>query len=265
MTVSDKQNVKIVSWNVNGIRAAAKGGFFKWLEGCDADFVLLQEVRAELSQFQTDWLEPFGYKGYWHPAQKKGYSGVGIYTRHNIAPSDIVMGMGCDEYDCEGRFLGLVYKDVLINSVYFPNSQRGGARVDFKVSFCEATLKRLQEFRKQGLKVVVGGDFNIAHTAIDLANPKQNEKNAGYLPEERQWMSHFLSEGFVDSFRMFETRGGFYTWWKNFPPDVRARNIGWRLDYLCPSDDLKPFVKRAQIHAEVLGSDHCPVSMEFSV
>lgn len=261
MTNLDLHRVRVASWNLNGIRAAAKNGFFNWLELLPADIVLLQEVRCADEDLQREWLEPFGYKGAWHAAQKKGYSGVGIYTRVPVDTQNIFVGLGNPEFDNEGRFLAVVVGKVVYVSAYFPNSQRAGQRLPYKLAFCEAALKRMQEFRKQGLGVVIGGDFNIAHTAIDLANPKQNEKNAGYLPEERAWLTQFIQEGYIDSFRMFEQGGGHYTWWKQFPPGVRERNIGWRIDYHFVSEELRKNVCSAKIHSDVLGSDHCPVSL----
>ena len=255
-------SVKIVSWNVNGIRAAARGGFFEWLENANADFVLLQEVRAETHQFEPHWLEPFGFKSHWHAASKKGYSGVGIFTRHGHAPDEVFVGMGNPEFDSEGRFLGVVKNDVVYVSVYFPNSQREGVRLPYKLGFCDAFLKALQTFERRGLRVVVGGDFNIAHHEIDLANPKQNLRNAGFLPEERAWMSKFADAGFVDTFRIFERAGGFYSWWSN-RPGVREKNIGWRLDYNFVSQSLVRQVQSAKILADVYGSDHCPVTLEL--
>lgn len=255
--------VRVTSWNVNGIRAASKNGFFSWLEALPADVVLLQEVRCADADLNVDWRDPFGYQGHWHAAQKKGYSGVGIYTRLPLSPSDVVTGLGIEEFDAEGRFQAIIHNDVLYASAYFPNSQRLGARLAYKLAFCNAVEKRLNDYRRDGLKIVIGGDFNIAHKEIDLANPKQNVKNAGFLPEERAWMSHFISEGFVDTFRIFEQGGGFYTWWKNFPVGTRERNIGWRIDYHFISEELKERVCSATISPQVMGSDHCPVSLEL--
>lgn len=261
---SGGETVTVASWNINGIRAAAKAGFFDWLSTCGADVVLLQEVRAEKEQMQPHWLEPFGYKSVWHAAQKKGYSGVGVLTRLPFARDAVVVGLGVPEFDSEGRFLGVIHNNTLYASVYFPNSQREGVRLPFKLAFCEAFLHTLKQFEARGLRIVVGGDFNISHTEIDLANPKQNVRNAGFLPEERAWMSRFVENGYVDTFRMFEEGGGHYTWWSN-RPGVRERNIGWRLDYHFVSEPLRPQVRAARIFPSVLGSDHCPVSLELAI
>lgn len=258
------KKMRIFSWNLNGIRAAVKNGFMDWLGQEQPDVVLLQEVRCSNDDLQADWLAPFGYHSFWHPAVKKGYSGVGIYSRVPVRESDVVYGIGANEFDSEGRFLGITLDSVFIASAYFPNSQRDTLRLPFKLEFCRILFDFLENKRKQGFEIILGGDFNIAHTPLDLANPKQNEKNAGYLPEERAWMSEFISAGFVDTFRMFETGGGHYTWWSQ-RPGIRERNIGWRLDYHFITPGLVKSVVSAAIHPSVRGSDHCPVSLELNI
>jgi exodeoxyribonuclease-3 len=254
--------LKTYSWNINGIRSSAKNGFFDWLKNSNADIVLLQEIRAEPSQISPEHLEPFGYKSFWHPAQKKGYSGVAIYTKLPITKQDILIGLGDHEFDNEGRFIGLFYNDIFYANAYFPNSQPEGKRLEYKLGFCNAVQKKLNDFRKEKISIVLGGDINIAHHEIDLANPKQNQKNPGFLPEERTWVSRFLEDGYLDSFRIFEKGGGFYTWWSN-RGGSRNRNVGWRIDTHFISEDLLQKTKQAQIHADVLGSDHCPISIEI--
>lgn len=258
-----RRRMKIISWNVNGIRAAAKNGFFDWLKGCQADVVLLQEVRAEVNQLAPEWIAPFDYKSYFFPAQKKGYSGVGVYVKKHIQDTDVLYGLGEPSFDEEGRAICLRVGKLMIFGCYFPNSQRLGARLDYKLAFCNHLQKTLHKKIQDGFGVVLSGDFNIAHTEIDLANPKQNIGNAGFLPEERAWMSNFLTSGFADSFRLFEKGGGHYTWWKNFPASVRERNVGWRLDYHCISQNLVSEVCEASIQPQVRGSDHCPVTLEL--
>ena len=253
-----------MSWNLNGIRAATRNGFFEWLDSCEADVVLLQEVRALPEQIPEEQLEIHGYHSIWKPAEKKGYSGCAIYTKLPKDSYDTVMDMGAPEFDSEGRFVGIIHDDILYGSAYFPNSQRGGARLPYKLDYCNTLHHFLQDKVEEGVDIVLGGDYNIAHTAIDLANPKTNEKNAGYLPEERDWMTHFLSEGFVDTFRMFEEDGGHYTWWSQ-RKGVRERNIGWRIDYHCVNENLQQHVANAEIHPNTLGSDHCPISLELSL
>lgn len=255
-------SLKIYSWNINGIRACVKAGFLKWLESSDADVVLLQEVRALPEQLNHHVLEAFGFKSIWHSAEKKGYSGVAIYSRIPINDKDIVIGTGYSKFDSEGRFMGILHDNIFICNAYFPNSQPEGKRLDYKLAFCNQVQQKLLEYKKNGFSVILGGDINIAHKEIDLANPKQNTKNPGFLLEERQWVSTFLETGYLDSFRLFEQAGGHYTWWSN-RPGVRARNIGWRIDSHFISADLKSRVKSAQIHPDVFGSDHCPISLEL--
>lgn len=235
-------------------------GFVEWLRECDGDLVLLQETRVLPEQISSHDIEQVGYRIHWHPAERKGYSGVAILTRLPESTYRIVDGLGQPEFDAEGRFLALLTGDIAYVSSYFPNSQAEGARLDYKLAFCDAVFRRLRDYESDGMGAVIGGDFNIAHSEIDLANPKQNVKNPGYLPEERAWMTRFLGEGFVDSFRLFEPGAGFYTWWSN-RPGVRERNIGWRIDYHVVSDRIRTRVRSAGIHSDVMGSDHCPVSL----
>lgn len=258
------KKMRIFSWNLNGIRAAVKNGFFDWLEREKPDVLLLQEVRCAQEDLQPEWLAPLGYASFWHPAVKKGYSGVAIYSRVPIDADAVVYGMGADEFDSEGRFLGVTIGKLFLASAYFPNSQRDTLRLPYKLDFCHTIAAFLEKKRWQGFEVVLGGDFNIAHTEIDLANPKQNEKNAGYLPEERAWMSEFIQAGYVDTFRMFEKGPGHYTWWSQ-RAGVRERNIGWRLDYHFITPGLVKDVLSAAIHPAVKGSDHCPVSLELKI
>lgn len=256
--------LKTYSWNINGIRAAAKNGFFEWLKNSNADIVLLQETRAEPSQISPDLIEPFGYKSFWHPAQKRGYSGVTIYTKLPVTNSDILIGLSNHEFDNEGRFIGLFYNNIFYANAYFPNSQPEGKRLEYKLAFCNAIQKQLNNLRKDKISIVLGGDINIAHHEIDLTNPKQNQKNPGFLPEERAWVTQFLEDGYLDSFRIFEKGGGFYTWWSN-RSGSRSRNIGWRIDSHYISEDLLPKTTLSQIHADVFGSDHCPISIEINI
>lgn len=254
---------KLYSWNVNGIRASAKAGFFNWLKTSNADIVFLQETRALPEQLTEEQLEPIGYKSFWHPAEKKGYSGVAIYTRLPISKKDVITGIGQHEFDSEGRFIGLFYNNIFYSNAYFPNSQPEGRRLDFKIAFCHAVQNKLNNFRKNNIPVVLSGDINIAHTEIDLANPKQNQKSPGFLLEERMWLSNFLEDGYCDTFRLFEKGSGHYTWWSH-RPGVREKNIGWRIDAHFVSEELKNKVNHSLIHADIFGSDHCPISIEIS-
>jgi exodeoxyribonuclease-3 len=254
--------MRIQSWNVNGIRAAQKKGFEKWFAECGADVVCLQETKANQDQLDAFLLRPQGYYSYWHSAEKAGYSGTAIYSREE--PIRIVTGMGIPEIDREGRVLVAEFERpglrLAVINAYFPNSQREHTRLGFKLAFCDAMLEFCRSYVEKGMDVVLCGDFNIAHEAIDLKNPKSNEKNAGFLPEERAWMSKFLAAGFVDTFRHFEKGPGHYTWW-SYRPGVREKNIGWRLDYHCVNARLMDRVEASRIHPSILGSDHCPVEI----
>ncbi len=252
--------MKLVSWNVNGIRAVHGKGFAKWLKHEDADVVCLQEVKAKPEQLEEEIHSPPGYRSLWHPAEKAGYSGVTVFTRQE--PLSVQEGFGFPEFDREGRVLVVEMKNFILLNTYFPNSQRDHARLDYKLAFCEKILTFMNRLRKKGKSIVICGDFNIAHKEIDLKNPKQNMKNAGFLPEERAWMDTFVSEKYIDTFRVFNQEPGHYTWW-SYRPGIRARNIGWRLDHFFVSEDLKDRLKSASHRTEVLGSDHCPVVLEL--
>ena len=259
--------MRILSWNVNGIRAAEKHGFSDWMREQSADIVCLQETKARPEQLSAELRELKDKKGKpyfsnWASAKKPGYSGVAIYSR---AEPVSVKTMGIGEFDDEGRVLQAEFKDFIMISAYFPNSQDGGKRLDYKLAFCAAMLKLCKKYVKDGRHFVLAGDYNIAHTAIDLARPKQNEENAGYLPEERAWMDSFIKAGFVDTFRQTHPgETGHYTWW-SYMPGVREKNIGWRIDYHCTDPGFFPKVKSSVIRPEVTGSDHCPIELELDL
>jgi len=252
--------MKLFSWNVNGIRSAAKAGFLKWLSEENPDIVCMQETRALRTDLEEPLLSPFGYDSYWHSALKRGYSGVGIYSK--IKPHNIIDGIGLKNFDDEGRTQILEYNGFVLLNCYFPNSRRDHSRLGYKLDFCEALLETMEKYIRAKKNIVVCGDFNIAHKEIDLANPKTNVENAGFLPQEREWMEKITKKGYVDTFREFNKEAGHYTWWSN-RPGVRERNIGWRLDYFVINSKFRPKLKSAQIHSEVFGSDHCPVSLEL--
>lgn len=250
---------RIVSWNVNGIRAAAKNGMFRWLSEEGPDIFCLQEIKAVPEDLDELFHSPFGYQTHWHSAQKKGYSGVAIFTKRT--PLSVQRGIGIAAFDSEGRVLTADYGHFVLINAYFPNSQRDHARLPFKLQFCEAMLKYCDALVKAGKNIILCGDFNIAHQEIDLANPHSNKNNAGFLPEERAWLDAFIKKsGYVDTFRHFCKDPGRYTWW-SYRPGVRERNIGWRLDYHFVNQDFLPMVKESLIHDEVCGSDHCPVTV----
>ena len=251
--------VKFVSWNVNGIRAVEKKGFIDMLREFDADVVCLQETKAQPEQLSDALKEISGYTSYWHSAERKGYSGVACYSR--IKPEAVHYGLGDGEFDSEGRVLTLEFKTYYLINIYFPNSGEKLVRLDYKLRFNEQLIAFAKELEKKKA-VILCGDFNVAHKEIDLKNPKNNVKNAGFTPEERAWMDSFVAAGYVDTFRIFNQEPEHYTWW-SYRFSARAKNIGWRIDYFCVSDAAKTRVQRAAILHEILGSDHCPVELVF--
>lgn len=253
---------KIYSWNVNGIRAAQKKGLIDWIKRTNMDIVAIQETKAQEEQLEDSLLKIDGYNSYFESAKRKGYSGVAIYSKK---PPLKIENLGIDEFDSEGRTIIAYYKGFVLVNCYFPNSQGEGARLDYKLSFCDAILKKCNELTKSGQNIVLCGDYNIAHTAIDLKNPKSNEKNAGYLPEEREWMSKFLDSGYTDTFRHFHpNEPGHYTWW-SYRFKARDKDIGWRIDYHCVNNNFSDKVLKSQIHKNIMGSDHCPLSIDIDV
>lgn len=255
--------MKLVTWNVNGLRSVQKKNFAGWFAEENADIVCLQEIKVTAENVERDesLLHPGNYNSYFSFAEKPGYSGVAIYSKRE--PTDVREGLGIAEFDREGRWLEADFKDFTLINSYFPNSQRDHARLPFKLAFCKAAEKRLETLRAKGRHVLICGDFNIAHKEIDLKNPKSNMKNAGFLPEERAWMDRLIEElGWVDTFREFEKGPGHYTWW-SYRPGVRERNIGWRLDYFVSNPESKDRVKIVTHAPEVMGSDHCPVRLQL--
>ncbi|MBF0503940.1 MAG: exodeoxyribonuclease III [Candidatus Omnitrophica bacterium] len=252
--------MKILSWNVNGIRAIEKKGFLEWLFKESPDIICLQETKAHPQQLTENLIKPAGYHSYWASAEKKGYSGVCIYSK--IKPRSLNEGLGIKEFDSEGRTLMADYKDFVLFNIYYPNGGAGNKRVPFKMRFYDAFLEKAEKLRKLGRKIIVTGDVNTAHTEIDLARPKENVKNTGFLPEEREWVSKFIRCGYVDTFRHFTKEGGHYTWWDYYTA-ARARDVGWRIDYFFVTENLLPKLINAFILKEVMGSDHCPVGIEL--
>lgn len=255
--------MKFICWNVNGIRALQRKGNFGWLLKQNADFICLQEVKARPEQLDAEIRECKGYFSYFnYPTEKKGYSGVAIYAKKE--PLRVDMAIGKEAFDQEGRLITLHYKDFVICNVYFPNGGGGPVRLDYKLKFYDAFLKYIEAIRKTGKKIVFCGDINTAHEAIDLARPKENEENTGFLPEERAWLDEVVNAGYIDVFRHFyPNKTGAYTYW-DIKTASRERNVGWRIDYFFVSPDLIKKLKSTKIHSEVLGSDHCPIELELS-
>ncbi len=251
----------IISWNVNGIRAAQRKGFMQWLANTQPDFLCVQETKAWPEQLDDELLAPPGYQAHWATAERKGYSGLVTYAK--AEPLD-VDALGVPEFDAEGRVQVLEFPQFTLINAYFPNSQEAGARLDYKVAFCDALLERCNQLRAEGRNLVICGDYNIAHKPIDLKNPKLNEANPGYLPEERAWMDKFIAAGYVDTFRMFCQEPGHYTWW-TYRFNARKRDVGWRIDYHCVNEQFRSRVAGAEIHKNTMGSDHCPILVRLDL
>jgi exodeoxyribonuclease-3 len=250
----------LYSWNVNGIRAVQKKGFLDWLQHTQPDILGLQETKAMPAQLDAALLQPAGYHTFWASAERKGYSGVALYSR--TAPRAVHLGLGLPEYDVEGRTIIAEYDDFVFITAYFPNGGRDLERVPYKMAYSAAFVAKCDALRAQGKSIIFCGDVNTAHRAIDLARPAANRNHTGFLPHECAWMDQLIDEhGYQDTYRRLhpEQRGA-YTWWSAIG-SARASNVGWRLDYFFVSPELWPRVAAADIHAGVAGSDHCPVSL----
>ncbi len=255
-------STKIMSWNVNGLRACASKGFTRWLGRCGAEIVGVQEVRANEEQLPKNVASPRLWHTAFHSAERKGYSGVGLYSRR--APDSINTRLGKSEFDCEGRVQLARFGRLVVANIYFPNGNgkaRDNSRVPFKLEFYRTLFAELERLRRGGSRVLVMGDFNTAHREIDLARPKANRKTSGFLPNECAELDRWIDAGWTDTFRHFEPGPDHYSWWsQRF--EVRKKNIGWRLDMVLASPAAMKFVRNATIHRTVMGSDHCPVSVE---
>ncbi|NRA37981.1 MAG: exodeoxyribonuclease III [Planctomycetes bacterium] len=255
--------MRCVSWNVNGIRAVSRKELLPWDQMPDVDLFALQETKARTEQVKKDISDPKGWHSNWFSAKKPGYSGVAIYSR--TEPDEVYYGMEDDTYDDEGRVIGVTFDDLLVVSAYFPNSQEKGKRIDYKLGFCKKMEEYLDGWRDAGYKTLLLGDYNIAHQPIDLARPEGNEQNPGYLPAEREWMTHYLGLGYHDVFREENpTLTDAYSWW-SYRTKARERNIGWRIDYATVSPELRDAVTGCEIHDHIEGSDHCPVSIDLAL
>jgi exodeoxyribonuclease III len=252
----------LVSWNVNGIRAAWKKGFTDWLASANPTVLGLQETKIQGDQLTPEMTELDGYNSYWsHPTTKKGYSGVAIYSQHT--PDAVSEGIGVDAFDQEGRVLRADYADFTFFTIYFPNGQRDDERLQYKLGFYDAFLEMTDKLVDEGRHVVFCGDVNTAHKPIDLARPKENETVSGFLPIERAWLDKVVERGYIDTFRELHPDAvDRYSWW-NMRTRARERNVGWRIDYFFISPGLRKHLVGADIHDDVLGSDHCPVSIQL--
>ncbi len=251
--------MKIVSWNVNGLNACVKKGLADFMGKKEADIYCFQEVKSSKEKIPKKLSEIGDYQEYHLFAKKKGYSGVSVYTK--IKPISIIEGIGIEKFDEEGRVLTLEFRDYFLINAYFPHSHRELKRLDFKLNFNKAFLEFCKNLEKKK-PVIIASDFNVAHKEIDLRNPKQNKNNAGFTKDERVWFDSFLSQGYVDTFRMFISDEGHYTWW-TYRNNARERNIGWRIDYFVIGQNLISKLKGSRILKEILGSDHCPIMLEI--
>ena len=252
--------IRALSWNVNGLRAAHRKGFLDWFASADPDILCLQEVKAQPDQLPEVVKEIEGYHSYFSISERKGYSGVALYSK--TEPDQVTFGFGIEEFDREGRVIIADYPEYTLFTIYYPNGQGSQERLEYKMRFYDSFLEIVERTRGQGKEIVVCGDLNTAHREIDLARPGPNEKISGFLPEERAWMDKFIQRGYVDTFRVFNQEPGNYTYWDQMSR-ARARNVGWRIDYFFVSEGFAPRVKGAYILPDVMGSDHCPVGIEI--
>jgi exodeoxyribonuclease III len=252
--------MKIITYNVNGLRAAVRKGFVEWMIATDADVICLQEIKANPDQLDLELFHQQGYKTYWHPAVKKGYSGVATFSR--IEPEKFCVGCGMKKYDLEGRVLRLDFKDFSLMNVYMPSGSSGDVRQAFKYEWMDDFFEYIKELRNEYPNLVICGDFNICHQPIDIHNPKSNANSSGFLPAEREWMGKFLENGFIDAFRHFNKEPHNYTWWSP-RMGARSRNLGWRIDYHTVTKAMEARLKRSVILNEAKHSDHCPVLLEI--
>ncbi len=253
---------KLISWNVNGIRAAYKKGFLDWMKKENPDILCIQETKAHEEQLADELKNVKGYHSYFCSGERKGYSGVAVYTKEK--PISIKKGFGIEKFDNEGRILILEYPHFTLFNIYYPNGKARAERLQYKMEFYDAFLAYVNKLKKKGKKIIICGDVNTAHKEIDLARPKENSKVSGFLPEEREWIDKFLGHGYIDTFRMFNQEPQNYTWWDQVTR-ARERNVGWRIDYFYVNEEFKDNVKEAFILSEVMGSDHCPIGIKISV
>ena len=255
-------NVRILSWNVNGLRAVHRKGFLDWLTDEQPTIMCVQETKASVEQLPVELKDIPGYHIYYASAEKKGYSGVGVFSR--LKPARVEQGIGIKKFDIEGRVLAVDYGEFILFNVYFPNGKISKDRLKYKMAFYDAFLVYATTLQEKGRRLVVCGDVNTAHREIDLARPKENSKVSGFLPEERAWIDKFIGQGFIDTFRVFNEQAGQYTWW-DLKTRARERNVGWRIDYFFVTENLRKRLKNAYIMKDVMGSDHCPLGIDLTI
>jgi exodeoxyribonuclease III len=255
--------MKIISYNVNGIRAAMKKGFCDWLQTNPADVICIQENKAQKEDVDCKVFNELGYYDYWFCANKKGYSGVTVFSK--IQPDNVICGTGHGDSDFEGRVIQLDFGKVRLINAYFPSGTSGNERQDFKYVWLKEFNQHLEEVRKTIPNIILCGDYNIAHKEVDIHNPSGNKNTSGFLPEERAWMDSFYNNQWIDTFREFHQEPHRYSWWSQRFPSVRLSNKGWRIDYISVTEPLRPFLKDAEIYPDVKHSDHCPVYLDIDI
>ncbi|HRO42135.1 MAG TPA: exodeoxyribonuclease III [Flavipsychrobacter sp.] len=253
--------MRLISYNVNGIRSAIKRGLIDWLKTDPADIICLQETKAEKANIDHSIIEDLGYQTYWYSAEKKGYSGVAIFTKPQ--PDKLFYGNGIMQSDAEGRVIRADYGAVTLINAYFPSGTSGEIRQTYKYEWLDEFYDYIQSLRKERPNIILCGDYNIAHKEIDIHSPKSNKKSSGFLPEEREWLTKFTASGMVDTFRVFNEEPHHYSWWSQRFPTVREQNKGWRIDYFMVTEPLRQRLKNAAIFPDVKHSDHCPVYLEI--
>ncbi|HQQ02014.1 MAG TPA: exodeoxyribonuclease III [Bacteroidales bacterium] len=252
--------MKLISYNVNGLRSALAKGLLPWLEEEHPDIFCLQELKAQPEQIPDEEFQRLGYYTYWHCAEKKGYSGVGLLTIRE--PDRVIKGLGNPVYDREGRFMRADFGQISVISVYHPSGTTGEVRQEFKMQWLEFFLQYVNRLRDERPYLIISGDFNICHKPIDIHDPIRNAHSSGFLPEEREWMDRFVASGFIDTFRVFNNQPHQYSWW-SFRARAREKNLGWRIDYHFVTENLKPKLRNAYLLPQINHSDHCPVVLEI--
>lgn len=250
--------MKITTWNVNGYRAILRKNALEWIPDVDPDVLCLQETKLQIDQITEDEAVIDSFESVWNSAERKGYSGVASF--YKLQPLEVEKGIGIEKFDVEGRVIRSKFKDFYLYNIYFPNGGQGNDRVPYKLEFYDELLKICDDLHSNDQKIIITGDFNTAHNEIDLANPKSNEKNTGFLPEERVWIDKYLEHQFVDAYRVLYPERVQYTWW-TYRFNARSNNVGWRLDYFLVSESMMDKVEDVVIHTDIMGSDHCPVSL----